>query len=66
MENGIPILPFYHNKEDRELKYLQIYLKNLKNYKDVRELNRNFFKFHLFNDSCGPLKIWEKLFGKRN
>lgn len=44
IDNGIPIVPFYHHKEDVELKKLLIYLQNLKDCKDVRDVNRSLLK----------------------
>ncbi len=43
--NGIPILPFYHNKEDVELRHLSFYLTNLCSEKveDVRQSNEQAF-----------------------
>lgn len=40
IENGIPIIPFFDNKNDKELYNLYNYLINLKNCKDVREYNK--------------------------
>ena len=37
IENGVPILPFYNDKNDEELKHLVFYLKCLADCKDVRE-----------------------------
>ena len=36
LENGIPILPYYDNKEDIELKFLSNYLVNICNSQDLR------------------------------
>lgn len=44
IENGIPILPFYDFKADRELVSLQEYLKKLTEVEDILEINRNTFK----------------------
>ncbi|CAD8066789.1 unnamed protein product [Paramecium primaurelia] len=64
IENGIPILPFYDNKDDRELIDLEKYLKNMIGVSDIREYNRNNLKLHLFVDQRGPYKVLENLFGK--
>ncbi|CAD8156179.1 unnamed protein product [Paramecium octaurelia] len=64
IENGIPILPFYDNKDDRELIELEKYLKNMIGVSDIREYNRNNLKLHLFVDQRGPYKVLENLFGK--
>ncbi len=48
LSNGVPILPFYNNKKDDELKDLVVYLKTLVK-KDIRETNRATFKMHLYS-----------------
>jgi Dullard-like phosphatase family protein len=45
LDNGIPILPFYDNKNDTELLTLANYLKELVNSKDIRIDNRKFIKY---------------------
>ena len=64
IDNGIPILPFYDNKDDRELIELEKYLKNMIGVSDIREYNRNNLKLHLFVDQRGPYKVLENLFGR--
>jgi CTD small phosphatase-like protein 2 len=49
LDNGIPILPFYHGASDFELRALQTYLDSLMLAKDVRAVNRKTFKLHLYN-----------------
>lgn len=44
LENGLPILPYYDNKSDVELKHLTNYLKNIVSVIDVREVNRKLLK----------------------
>lgn len=48
LENGIPVLPFYNNKKDEELKFLKNYLIHLKNVYDIREENKRKFKLEYF------------------
>jgi CTD small phosphatase-like protein 2 len=43
LENGIPILPYYYNKQDEELLHLMYYLKCLVTQEDVRMHNREAF-----------------------
>ncbi|KRX07565.1 HAD-like domain [Pseudocohnilembus persalinus] len=64
VDNGIPIIPFYHHKEDMELVSLMNLLKPIKNFKDVREYLKGIFKFKMFNNPEGPGKVYENLFGK--
>lgn len=44
LENGVQILPWTGNPDDRELCNLIIYLKEVRNAIDVREVNRSVFK----------------------
>ena len=49
MENGIPIIPFYDNKNDDELLKLSSYLKKLA-IEDIQETNKSTFKLHIFQE----------------
>ncbi len=49
MEHGIPIIPFYDNKNDQELLKLSIYLKKLVN-DDIQETNKKTFKLHTLQE----------------
>jgi CTD small phosphatase-like protein 2 len=40
VENGIPIIPYYDNKDDKELISLEAYLKAMIGSDDVREFNK--------------------------
>jgi len=44
LENGIPILPYYHGDVDFELKALEDYLMSMFLAKDVRNVNSKTFK----------------------
>ena len=44
LDNGIPIIPFYNDKEDKELLHLIQYLKWVVDSDDVREQNRKAFQ----------------------
>ena len=48
LENGIPILPYYDFKADRELLSLKDYLIELAQAENIREMNSNAFKLHEF------------------
>lgn len=65
LSNGVPICPFKDDKEDREFLYLMNYLLKMKDYDDMRELNKEAFRMeqvaqfdlgpcmHLYNmDEC--------------
>ena len=62
LDNGIPIVPFYYNKADRELKTLVAYLKSLYHVKDVREINVKSFKLHHFSESGSHDELLRRLF----
>ena len=46
IDNGIPIIPYYHGDQDYELEALQKFLKGLLLVDDVRTVNRKTFKLH--------------------
>ena len=46
LENGVPILPFYDFKADRELIYLKDYLIEMATTEDLKGMNKNTFKLH--------------------
>ena len=48
IDNGIPIISWYDNKNDVELHNLINYLKALARHEDIRELNRKTFKLKSF------------------
>ena len=47
LANGVPIIPYFNNKKDDQLKKLTIYLKRFVS-EDIRSLNRRTFKLHLY------------------
>lgn len=61
IENGVPIIPFYDNKKDEELKLLTAYLKELVG-KDIREMNRNTFKLTMYQNYQTIEELAEVLF----
>jgi len=65
IENGIPIIPFYDNKGDRELKDLVPYLKFLSSVKDLREVNKQTFKLQLYAMYESADKVLEKIIFQR-
>ena len=62
IDNGIPIVPFYYNKDDTELQSFISYALNFYSVKDIRELNRKTFKYHLYNNNDTNDDIINKLF----
>jgi len=61
VENGVPIIPYYNNKNDVELKHLKNYLMRYID-QDIRELNKETFKLHLYGDCEDYKEIVEKMF----
>lgn len=61
IENGIPIVPFYDNKTDQELRYLVPYLKFLASVKDLREINKQTFRLQNYSLYDTPDKVLDKL-----
>ena len=43
VENGVPIIPFYDDKNDDELYHLITYMKGVSEAEDVRVYNREAF-----------------------
>ena len=56
LANGVPVIPYYGNKKDNQLKYLTFYLKKMID-KDIRELNKKTFKYQLYDKKLKPEKI---------
>jgi len=62
IENGVPIIPFYDNKNDQELLHLIPYLKFLGSTKDMRDLNKQTFKFDIYHAHDSPDVVLDRLF----
>ena len=62
IENGVPIIPFYDNKQDKELLSLKLYLESMRFVKDIREINKKNFKFHLYDKFDNIEELLGKLF----
>lgn len=50
IDNGIPIIPFYHEQSDEEMLHLIFYLNCLATCEDVRQQNRDAFELYKLND----------------
>ena len=50
IDNGIPIIPFYHEPSDEEMLHLIFYLDCLSNCEDVRLQNREAFELHKLSE----------------
>jgi len=62
IDNGIPILPYYHGRNDFELKALQSYIESML-LNDMRKVNKKTFKLHLYEEYFSDLeKLVEDLY----
>lgn len=61
IDNGVPIIPYYDNKKDMELKHLADYLKLLVN-NDIQETNRKNFKLYMYQQYQNMDELAEILF----
>lgn len=50
IDNGVPILEFHNDKNDKELKYLCNYLVEASSWEDLREFNRKKMKLNELAD----------------
>lgn len=66
IDNGIPVIPFYDNKTDQELKHLIPYLKFLSNAKDVREINKITFKMGMYATYNSPEQVLDNVIFQNN
>lgn len=62
LENGIPILPFYKDKNDQELRNLTNYLLILKDLKNIREINNEVFKMNKYCEFSEPSDLIKSLY----
>lgn len=63
LDNGIPILPYYHGSSDFELKALEHYLQGMLLVKDVRTLNKKTFQLHRYRNYYNKAeKLVEELY----
>jgi len=65
IENGIPCAPYYDNKQDQELRHLIPYCKFLSGVKDMREMNKQTFKMHVYSMYDSPDKVLDKLISQK-
>ncbi|KRX03187.1 HAD-like domain [Pseudocohnilembus persalinus] len=64
LENGIPIIPYYENKNDQELRFLKDFLKQqILPLQDVRPFLSEYFKLHICGDVDGCEKALEAIYG---
>lgn len=67
LENGIPVLPFYNNKNDNELLHLKDYLMELCNSEDIQASNSKVFNLKkLMHNAEEEIHITDKELEKIN
>lgn len=54
VDNGVPIIPFYDDKNDNELKHLLAYLLPLHACRDLRSEHCRSLRFHTFPEHTEP------------
>ena len=62
MDNGVPILPYYNDKTDKELIRLTEYLVGLADCENLRNKNRKYFKLNQFNEFKDPLDLLNTIY----
>ena len=62
LDNGVPILPFYNDKNDQELVKLKDYLINLKDCPDIRKKNKEYFNLDRYAEFKEPLELLSSLY----
>lgn len=64
VNNGIPILPFYNDKNDKEMIKLTDFLIGIADCNDVRTKISDFFKLERFTEFKDPIELVNNLFRK--
>lgn len=64
LNNGIPIIPYYDNPEDRELIDLMDYLKLIHQEADLRVANGQFFQMKAYQKHPTPKDVLDKVIFK--
>lgn len=62
VSNGIPILPFYDDKSDTELKSLANLLYQLAELDDVRPAIKNIFKYKQYKHHESPAELLREIY----
>jgi CTD small phosphatase-like protein 2 len=65
IENGIPILPFYQNKQDTELMDLVDFLVKIKGVEDLRDAVKKFFMTELYQKYSNRPEILRQMILKQ-
>ncbi len=62
LDNGVPIIPFYNNKADLELKALTKYLKGFHGHKQLRSANEQQLKLSQYGQFHSASALIAKLY----
>ncbi|EGR33782.1 NLI interacting factor-like phosphatase family protein, putative [Ichthyophthirius multifiliis] len=62
INNGIPVIPFYDNKNDNELKNLINFMKSIHQVKDFRDTLKKVLKINQFSEFQDPEMLLSTLF----
>lgn len=66
IENGIPIIPFYENKHDNELKELTDFILNeIVDAEDTREVLKKHFLLRTVQKNYTPMDSLKEIFGEK-
>lgn len=65
LDNGIPIIPFYDNKDDNELNNLSMFLVWLNEQEDVQDVLRNIFFMKKYCLAESPIQLFNQIFKSR-
>lgn len=60
LDNGIPILPFYSNKDDTEMESLKNYLSKLSKYENIVEYNSRMFNLRSLMSEASTESVSER------
>jgi hypothetical protein len=60
LENGVPIIPFYHDAKDEELFHLITYMQGVVQVGDVRDYNREAFNLVRLQDEIGESNAYQR------
>ncbi len=62
LDNGVPIVPFYDNKADLELKSLVGYVKSLGNTQNIRQRNASIMRLGEYSSLKETKDVLKKLY----
>lgn len=62
LDNGVPIIPFTGNPTDAELTLLVQYIEYAFRSKDVRKVNRDYFRLHMYEECSSIEEVYKKIF----